>query len=74
MIVGLEGKLAVVAPDHIVLNVGGVYYKVSMPASSISTLGKVGKTVKVAPAGVDRKPSAEAVEGKVAELKMKAKK
>jgi hypothetical protein len=30
---------------------------------------KVGKTVKVAPAGVDRKPSAEAVEGKVTELK-----
>ena len=47
MIVGLEGKLAVVAPDHIVLNVGGVFYKVSMPASSISTLGKVGKSVKV---------------------------
>lgn len=30
---------------------------------------KVGKTVKVAPAGVDRKPSAEAAEGKVIELK-----
>lgn len=47
MIVGLEGKLAVVAADHVVLNVGGVFYKVSMPPSSIGTLGKLGKVVKV---------------------------
>lgn len=47
MIAGLEGKLATIGADHIVLNVSGVYYRVSMPGSTIGTLGQVGDTVHV---------------------------
>jgi Holliday junction DNA helicase RuvA len=42
MIAGLEGIIAAQAADHIVLNVSGVYYKVFMPGSTISQLGRVG--------------------------------
>jgi Holliday junction DNA helicase RuvA len=47
MIVGLEGIVASFGVDHIVLNVGGVFYKIAVPASSISQLGKKGETVRV---------------------------
>src|SRR5437868_15374088 len=47
MIAGLEGTLAAVGADHIILNVGGVFYRVSMPGSTIGTLGKIGDTVHV---------------------------
>lgn len=47
MIVGLEGTVASFGVDHIVLNVGGVFYKVAVPASSISQLGKKGETIRV---------------------------
>ena len=47
MIAGLEGTLDSVGADHIVLNVSGVFYRVSMPGSSISGLGKTGDTVRV---------------------------
>ena len=47
MIVGLEGTVASFGVDHIVLNVGGVFYKVAVPASSINQLGKKGETVRV---------------------------
>lgn len=47
MIAGLEGVLASVAADHVVLNVGGVFYRVFMPGSSIATLGVVGETARV---------------------------
>ncbi|MDQ3927598.1 MAG: Holliday junction branch migration protein RuvA, partial [Chloroflexota bacterium] len=47
MIVGLEGTVASYGVDHIVLKVGGVFYKVAVPASSISQLGKKGETVRV---------------------------
>jgi Holliday junction DNA helicase RuvA len=47
MIVGLEGQLASIAADHVVVNVGGVFYKVSMPGSSIGTLGKAGDKVRL---------------------------
>ncbi|HYO49987.1 MAG TPA: Holliday junction branch migration protein RuvA [Chloroflexia bacterium] len=47
MIVGLEGTVASFGVDHIVLNVAGVFYKVAVPASSISQLGKKGETVRV---------------------------
>jgi Holliday junction DNA helicase RuvA len=47
MIAGLEGIIASQAADHIVLNVSGVYYKVFMPGSSISQLGRVGEKVHV---------------------------
>ncbi len=36
-----------VGVDHVILNVGGVFYRVSMPGSTIGTLGQVGDTVRV---------------------------
>ena len=47
MIAGLEGVLATVAPDHVVINVGGVFYKVAMPGTAIASLGRIGDTVRV---------------------------
>ena len=47
MIAGLEGTLATVAGDHVTINVGGVYYRVAMPGTTIGTLGKIGDTVHV---------------------------
>ncbi len=47
MIVGLEGTVAGFGGDHVVLNVGGVFYKVFMPGSTIATLAKVGKKARV---------------------------
>lgn len=47
MIAGLEGTIANQGVDHIVLNVGGVFYKVFMPPSTINSLGKVGDKAKV---------------------------
>jgi Holliday junction DNA helicase RuvA len=47
MIAGLEGIIASQAADHVVLNVSGVYYKVFMPGSSISQLGRVGEKTHV---------------------------
>jgi Holliday junction DNA helicase RuvA len=42
MIAGLEGIVARIGIDHLVLNVGGVYYRVFMPATAIGQMGKVG--------------------------------
>ncbi len=47
MIVGLEGTVAAFAGDHIVLNVGGVFYKVFMPGTAVASIAKVGKKAKV---------------------------
>ncbi len=47
MIAGLEGTVASVARDHVVLNVGGVFFKVFMPASTIASVGAVGDTARV---------------------------
>ena len=47
MIAGLEGIIATQGADHIVLNVSGVYYKVFMPGSSISQLGRIGEKAHV---------------------------
>ena len=47
MIVGLRGSVAAVAADHVVLDVGGVMYRVNMPASSIPGVGVVGDTTRV---------------------------
>lgn len=47
MIVGLEGVIASVGTDHVVLNVSGVFYKVFMPGTTVADLGKVGDTVRV---------------------------
>jgi Holliday junction DNA helicase RuvA len=42
MIAGLEGTVAEVGTDNVVINVGGVFYRVFMPGSAIPTVGKVG--------------------------------
>lgn len=47
MIVGLEGVIASMGTDHVVLNVSGVFYRVFMPGTTVAGLGKVGDTVKV---------------------------
>ena len=47
MIVGLEGTVVSFGSDHIVLNVGGVFYKVFMPGSSVAIVAKVGKKARV---------------------------
>lgn len=47
MIAGLEGVIVSLAADHVILNVGGVLYRVFMPASSIPALGRVGQVGKV---------------------------
>jgi Holliday junction DNA helicase RuvA len=47
MIAALEGKLAAQAPDHVLINVSGVFYRVFMPGTSIAQLGSVGSTVRV---------------------------
>ena len=47
MIAGLEGIIATQAADHIVLNVSGVYYRVFMPGSTISQMGKPGDKARV---------------------------
>lgn len=47
MIVGLEGTVSTFGSDHVVLNVGGVFYKVFMPGTTVATVAKVGKKVRV---------------------------
>lgn len=47
MIVGLEGTVASIGHDHIVLNVGGVFYRVFMPGTAVASLGQVGEKARV---------------------------
>lgn len=47
MIAGLEGKISSLGADNVVLNVGGVFYRVAMPASLVGTLGAVGDVARV---------------------------
>ena len=47
MIAGLEGKISSVGPDHVVLNVGGVFYRVAMPGPLVTGIGKVGDTARL---------------------------
>lgn len=47
MIVGLEGIVAGFGMDHLVINVGGVFYKVFMPGSAIAQAAKPGEKVRV---------------------------
>lgn len=47
MIAGLEGVVASVAADHIVLNVGGVFYRVFMPGTSVAQVGRTGEKARV---------------------------
>ncbi|MBN1176089.1 MAG: Holliday junction branch migration protein RuvA [Dehalococcoidales bacterium] len=47
MIASLSGKLEAVSADGAIINVGGVGFRVSMPTTTLSTLGKPGNEVKV---------------------------
>jgi Holliday junction DNA helicase RuvA len=47
MIASLNGKLESLGADGAVINVGGVGFRVRMPASALSELGTPGKDVKV---------------------------
>jgi holliday junction DNA helicase RuvA len=47
MIAGLEGTVAALAADHVVLNVGGVFYRVFVPGSAIPGIGQVGDTTRL---------------------------
>ena len=47
MIASLSGKLEAVSGDGAIINVGGVGFRVSMPTTALSALGKPGKDVKV---------------------------
>jgi Holliday junction DNA helicase RuvA len=47
MIASLNGKLESLNSDSAIINVGGVGFRVYMPTSALSTIGKSGDTVKV---------------------------
>jgi len=47
MIASLNGKIEILNSDSAIVNVGGVGFRVHMPTSALSTLGKPGDTVKV---------------------------
>jgi Holliday junction DNA helicase RuvA len=47
LIAYLEGKLVEKNPTHLILEVNGVGYSVSIPVSTYSNLGETGQTVKV---------------------------
>lgn len=47
MIAGLRGKLEALGNDWGIIDVGGVSFRVNMPASTITALGMVGKEVKI---------------------------
>ena len=47
MIAGLEGAIAQLGADYAILNVGGVFYRVSMPVSSVAAIGRVGDKARV---------------------------
>ncbi len=47
MICGLTGKLEALSSDGVVVNVNGVSFQVFAPTSTISTLGAIGREVKL---------------------------
>jgi len=47
MIASLRGKLESLGSDGAIINVGGIGFQVSMPTSTLSTLGKIGEEVKI---------------------------
>lgn len=47
MIASLQGVLESLGGDYAIINVGGVGFRVYMPTSVLSTLGKVGEEVRV---------------------------
>ena len=47
MIASLHGKLESVGSDGAIINVGGIGFRVYMPTSTLSTLGKIGEEVEL---------------------------
>jgi len=47
VIAGLNGKLESLGSDWAIINVGGIGFQVYMPTSTLSTMGAVGKEVKL---------------------------
>jgi len=47
MIASLQGKLEVIGTDSVIVNVNGVGYLVYLPTSTLSTIGRIGKEVKL---------------------------
>jgi holliday junction DNA helicase RuvA len=47
MIAGLEGIVASIGADHVVLSVSGVYYRVFMPGTYIAQVGRAGESARV---------------------------
>jgi len=47
MIAGLHGKLESLGNNWAIINVGGISFQVYMPTSTLSTLGAIGKEVKL---------------------------
>ena len=47
MIAGLHGKLQAVGSDWAIIDIGGMSFQVYMPTSTLSTLGTIGKEVKL---------------------------
>ena len=47
MIARLQGKLEAIATDSVIVNVNGVGFQVFLPTSTLSTIGNVGKEVKL---------------------------
>ncbi len=47
MIASLHGKLESLGSDGAVINVGGIGFRVYIPTSTLSTLGKIGEEVKL---------------------------
>ncbi len=47
MISSLSGKLESLGSDYAIINVGGIGFQVRMPTSTLSTLGTIGREVKL---------------------------
>jgi Holliday junction DNA helicase RuvA len=47
MIARLQGKLEAIALDSVIVNVNGVGFQIFLPTSTLSTIGNVGKEVKL---------------------------
>lgn len=47
MIASLQGKLEALGSDGAIINVGGIGFQVYLPTSTLSTLGPIGKEVKL---------------------------
>lgn len=47
MIASIQGKIEAIGTDSVVINVNGIGYLVYLPSSLLSTVGRIGKEVKV---------------------------